>query len=148
MRNEGITLDAEGIWFTASLGGPKKAGQIFHLSHARSNQQILTLRYEVTDRSVLSCPDNLAIAPWGDIIMSEDNYVSAPDISTQFVRGMNRSGQVYDILAANPDFAGKRGLAPEFAGACFSPDGRVLFVNVQAPLNLTIAVTGPWPKRI
>ena len=32
---------------------------------------------------------------------------------------------------------------PEFAGATFSPDGRILFVNMQNP-GLTLAITGPW----
>ncbi|MEM9226817.1 MAG: alkaline phosphatase PhoX, partial [Verrucomicrobiota bacterium] len=36
--------------------------------------------------------------------------------------------------------------ANEFAGACFSPDGSILFVNIQQP-GLTIAITGPWDKR-
>nr|MBA3847962.1 DUF839 domain-containing protein [Planctomycetota bacterium] len=30
-----------------------------------------------------------------------------------------------------------------FAGACFSPDGTTLFVNIQSPTT-TIAITGPW----
>ena len=33
----------------------------------------------------------------------------------------------------------------EFAGACFSPDGRWLFVNVQRP-GVTFAITGPWER--
>jgi hypothetical protein len=31
----------------------------------------------------------------------------------------------------------------ELAGACFSPDGKVLFVNVYSPA-MTLAITGPW----
>ena len=31
----------------------------------------------------------------------------------------------------------------EFCGACFSPDGTTLFVNIQRP-GLTLAITGPW----
>ena len=31
----------------------------------------------------------------------------------------------------------------ELAGACFSPDGKVLFVNVYSPAK-TLAITGPW----
>ena len=34
----------------------------------------------------------------------------------------------------------------EFTGACFSPDGRVLFVNLQGDRDETLAITGPWPK--
>ena len=32
----------------------------------------------------------------------------------------------------------------ELAGACFSPDGEILFVNIQYP-GITLAITGPWP---
>ena len=31
----------------------------------------------------------------------------------------------------------------EFAGACYSPNGQWLFVNVQSP-GITFAITGPW----
>ena len=31
----------------------------------------------------------------------------------------------------------------EWAGACFSPDGRWLFANVYEP-GFTVAITGPW----
>jgi secreted PhoX family phosphatase len=33
----------------------------------------------------------------------------------------------------------------EFAGACFSPDGRTMFVNIYDP-GLTLAVWGNWAK--
>ena len=35
----------------------------------------------------------------------------------------------------------------ELAGACFSPDGQVLFVNVFAPTR-TLAITGPWERFV
>ena len=33
----------------------------------------------------------------------------------------------------------------ELAGACFSPDGTTLFVNIQRP-GMTVAITGPWNR--
>ena len=33
----------------------------------------------------------------------------------------------------------------EWAGATFSPDGRVLFVNLQSP-GVSYAITGPWER--
>ena len=38
----------------------------------------------------------------------------------------------------NQDYRGS-----EFAGACYSPDGKWLFFNIQSP-GITFAVTGPW----
>ncbi|MGH8828550.1 MAG: alkaline phosphatase PhoX, partial [Jiangellaceae bacterium] len=34
----------------------------------------------------------------------------------------------------------------EFAGATFSPDGRTLFVNIQASRGMTFAIWGPWER--
>jgi secreted PhoX family phosphatase len=38
----------------------------------------------------------------------------------------------------------------EFAGACFSPDGTTLFVNVfggsSVGSGMTCAITGPWER--
>jgi secreted PhoX family phosphatase len=38
----------------------------------------------------------------------------------------------------------------EFAGACFSHDGEILFVNIQggdsAGSGMTIAIWGPWER--
>ena len=33
----------------------------------------------------------------------------------------------------------------EWAGACYSPDGKWLFVNIQTP-GVTFAITGPWSR--
>jgi secreted PhoX family phosphatase len=40
--------------------------------------------------------------------------------------------------------------ASEFAGACFSPDGEILFVNVYGDSThasgMTCAIWGPWAR--
>ena len=33
----------------------------------------------------------------------------------------------------------------EFAGVCWAPDGRTMFVNLYSP-GMTLAVTGPWER--
>jgi secreted PhoX family phosphatase len=76
---------------------------------------------------VLDQVDNVAIAPWGDLILCEDGR------DGNFVRGVTPSGVLYPI-ARN---------ASEFAGSVFSPDRTTLFVNIQRP-GLTLAITGPW----
>ena len=52
--------------------------------------------------------------------------------------GINQNGQCYQIAK---NIFNKS----EFAGASFSPDGRILFVNIYKP-TMTMAVTGPWEK--
>ena len=46
-------------------------------------------------------------------------------------------GQVHGIAG---DFR-----VTEFAGPCFSPDGKWLFVNAQKA-GVTLAITGPWER--
>jgi hypothetical protein len=40
----------------------------------------------------------------------------------------------------------------EFAGACFSPSGQTLFVNIfgsgAAGSGMTLAITGPWGQGL
>ena len=70
-RGEGIYPDSEGIWFIASTAGHKGGGQIF-LYRPETSELELTL--EIDDRSLLSCPDNLCVSSWGDLICTEDNF--------------------------------------------------------------------------
>ena len=36
----------------------------------------------------------------------------------------------------------------EFAGSTFTPDGKVLFVNIQASSGITFAIWGPWKRGV
>ena len=75
--------------------------------------------------------DNLAFSPWGDLIICEDG------LGDQYLRGVTPKGEVYDF-ARNA-----HAQRSEFCGATFSPDGKVLFVNVQEP-GFTFAIEGQW----
>lgn len=143
-RCEGITFDAAGdrVYFIASTAGPLQAGQVFAYD---PGAETLTLVTQVVDRAVLSMPDNVTMAPWGDLVVAEDNYDRG--VRSQYVRGIRPDGSVYDILRnRHDDPEGPRATAPgaEFAGCCFSPDGNILFVNLQGPENVTLAVSGDW----
>ncbi|WP_332687438.1 hypothetical protein, partial [Devosia sp.] len=56
----------------------------------------------------------------------------------------------YNFTRAQLDAVGKTGANSgnqrntEWAGSVFSPDGRVLFVNIYT--GVTLAITGPWTK--
>jgi hypothetical protein len=86
--------------------------------------------FEATDALALQFPDNLTIAPWGDLFLCED----AP--GTDRVLVLDARGD----LAV---FARHRFGTSEFAGVTFSPDGDWLFVNVQNP-GATFAIRGPF----
>jgi secreted PhoX family phosphatase len=132
-RGEGAAYDApsHSVVFAATAGGVLELGQLFrlHLSGDGKSDE-LELVAQATDQNSLRGPDNLTIAPWGDIIVAEDGP------STQHLFGLTPDGRFYGI--AQNDVS--RG---EFAGVCFSPDGSTLFCNLQRE-GMTLALRGPW----
>lgn len=143
-RCEGIVRDDQGlIWFVASTAGPQGAGQLWRLD-PRTDE--LRLVHHVTDARELSMPDNIVMAPWGDLILAEDNYYPTDTVRMQHLRGLRPDGTLYDLLRNEDAIQADGTMGGEFAGPCWSPDGTVLFVNLQFPLALTIAITGPWDQ--
>ena len=128
-RGEGIWPMEDGFAFTSTSGGAAELGQVFHLSPTREGGT-LRLIAESDDRKKLFMPDNLTVTPWGDLLVCEDN------LRTPHLRLITRSGEVLP-------FAFNARSRSEFAGVCFSPDGRLLFVNIQEH-GLTLAISGPW----
>jgi len=62
----------------------------------------------------------------------EDQYSL---IVNNHLRGVTPAGDLYTL--------GRCRQQTELAGACFSPDGSTLFVNLYSPA-MTLAITGPW----
>jgi secreted PhoX family phosphatase len=84
-------------------------------------------------------PDNVTVTPWGTLVLAEDGVRASHVLSS--VPG----GPTYAI-ARNMLSNGTSNGAPtysEFTGPTFSPDGKILFVNIQVP-GITLAITGPW----
>jgi len=133
-RGEGIWFGEDGVFFTSTSGGPMGNGQILHLALGSLNRKgqgdMLSLIAESEDERTLFMPDNLTVTPWGDLLVCEDNQRDA------FLRLVTRDGRVLP-------FARNVLSASELAGVCFSPDGRLLFVNIQEN-GLTLAIRGPW----
>ncbi len=140
-RCEGSVIVGDSLWFIASTAGPVGAGQIFRLDLRKNT---LHLEVQVTDRSTLSMPDNVTLTPWGDLLMAEDNYNTGGGATHQYLRCLRPDGSIYDF-ARNPHNS-TDDCGAELTGPCFSPDGTVLFVNIQAPVGATVAITGPWDQ--
>lgn len=130
-RGEGIWIDGSQVFVCSTSGGPRSAGQIFRLTLGRSVPDRFELVAESTNTDVLDMPDNVTVAPWGDVYMAEDALAGH-----QHLRVLTKDGLVSD-LGRNAHSYG------ELAGVCFSPDGRTLFVNLYGD-GFTLAVRGPF----
>lgn len=129
-RGEGIVMADKAVYVCCTSGGRQSCGQIFRLTLGdRDGEDRLELFAESPGASVLDMPDNICLAPWGDLLVAEDGS------GEQFLRGITPEGRVYD-LARNAKSNG------EFAGVCVSPRGDAIFVNMQME-GLTLAITGP-----
>lgn len=124
-RPEGMWHDSGYIYFTCTSGGQKKIGQIWRYSILEGTVELL---FEPDNAEVMRKCDNITIAPWGDIIVCEDGR------GQDRLIGIRTDGSSYTIAENILNSA-------EFAGACFSPDGGTLFVNIYRPTT-TIAITG------
>lgn len=135
-RGEGCWYGNDAVYFACTNGGTKRKGQIWRYvpspregTRAESEQPgRLELFIEPNDGKMVENADNLVIAPWGDLILTEDGVLP------HYVVGVTPEGKIYKLAKTS---------LGEFAGACFSPDGTTLFVNIQTP-GLTVAITGPW----
>lgn len=127
-RGEGIAESGGVIYVAATFGGNTGYGQIFALRPTRDGGT-LTVLGDSPGPDVLNGPDNVTVAPWGDVVVAEDGTDAY-----RYLRGLTAGGVVYDIARTS------RG---ELAGVCFSPDGRALFANIQ-DAGLTLVLTGPF----
>jgi hypothetical protein len=135
-RGEGIFFHEGSVYFCATTGGPESGGQLWRYTPSGLQGGTLRLLAQSRDRSVLDMPDNLCVAPWGDVVLAEDGAdLRWPD---EHLRILTPSGQVKN-LARNAMGAG------ELAGVCLSPDGQALFVNMQGD-GITLVITGPFQR--
>ena len=131
-RGEGMWFAEDYVYFTSTNGGKDKLGQIWRYRHEpdSNSEGYVELFFESKNKDILKMPDNITVSPWGDLVVSEDGK------GHDRLIGINKEGQPY-MIAKN--IFNKS----EFAGACFSPNGKVLFVNIYKP-TMTLAIEGPW----
>lgn len=135
---EGMSYGKDELFFTASSGGVAGNGQIFRYIPSKYEGQPqekdhpgkIELFLESKSIETFQFCDNITVAPWGDVIICEDNVDAR-------IIGITPKGESY-VIAKNIGYR-----ESEFAGPVFSPSGKTLFVNIQSP-GLTLAITGPW----
>lgn len=137
---EGAWADRGCVWFVSSRGDGPDAEDEGERSDRVHGGQIwchdpgaatLRLVVEFEPTSPFEGPDNITVSPHGYVVMCTDG-----EDDQQFLAGITPAGEVFPI-------AYNRLSDDEFAGACFSADGRTLFVNIQSPGH-TFAIWGPW----
>lgn len=134
-RGEGIWYGNGEFYFTCTNGGVAGCGQVWRYVPGSTPQQggTIELFVEPNDNKILDFPDNIVVAPTGDLFLCEDGD------GDNFVVGVTPNGQLYP-------FARNAINDSEFCGACFSPNGQTMFVNIQNP-GITFAIWGPWPSN-
>lgn len=168
-RGEGIWYWNRKMYIVDTSGGLNAAGvpgsgegTVWELD---CDTQVLTCIFAVPQPSPLLAAsnignnaDNICISPKGGILLQEDGGTHTfegsivgcrlmgllPDGSTFTFGENNITAAIRAQAVAMGKAAGTgEGRGGEFCGGTFSPDGRVLFVNIQTP-GITFAISGPW----
>jgi len=136
-RGEGIHFTESGIFIACTDGGPARRGQIFRLDPSGSADQpdALELFIQCDENSPLVNGDNLCPAPGGGLVVCED-LINESFADHTHLRWVDPDGSISTLARNSKD-------SSEFAGSCFSPDGKWLFVNLQGR-GLTLGIQGPW----
>jgi len=151
-RLEGAWWGASTGYFLATTGGtlvatPGGEGQVFEYNPFNE-----TIKLIYNSPSALDCenPDNITVTPRGGLLLCEDNSGATTNDAERLV-GLTLTGNTFTFAKNNIVLGSAYNAAipagdyrqSEWAGACYSPDGRWLFVNIQSP-GVTFAITGPW----
>jgi secreted PhoX family phosphatase len=164
-RLEGLALGQDGktVYFTSTSGGSRKStdvnrdgfvqgyGQLWRYVPRGRDGGVLTLHFESPGGNALDSPDNLCVTPRGGLLMCEDDaspkdddrHAGSPISNVNRLVGLGRDGAVFT-------FAVNVLNDTELCGACFSPDGQTLFVNLYGDgkpgSGMSCAINGPWAR--
>ncbi|MCZ6674036.1 MAG: DUF839 domain-containing protein [Verrucomicrobia bacterium] len=137
-RGEGIYFGNERIYWVCTNGGKILKGQIFTYvpSPYEGTEQekdapgTIELYLEPNNSEIVEMCDNLDVTPDGGLLLCEDGK------EDNFLVGVTPDSKWFKLArnATGPS---------EFAGVCHSPDGKIVFANLQKP-GLTVAITGPF----
>jgi uncharacterized protein len=139
-RLEGCWYGNDAKIYVVSTSGGIGQGQVWEYD---PQAEVIRLLFQSPGAAVLNAPDNITVSPRGGLVLCEDGS------GQEFLHGLTVEGEIFRFAQNNIVLNGERnGLVgnftgSEWAGACYSPDGRWLFANVQSP-GITFAITGPW----
>jgi len=140
-RLEGAWPGHGRIYFLSTSGGDVGQGQIFEYDPVEERVRLL---FESPSADILNAPDNMCVSPRGGLVLCEDGS------GTEYVHGLTTDGTIFRFIQNNVDLRqtpvgpfNQNYTGSEFAGSCFGPDGKWLFVNIQSP-GISFAITGPW----
>lgn len=137
-RGEGICHADGSAFFTCTIGGPHRLGQVFEYRispyegtpEEQQEPGQIRLIAQADQQSLLRNCDNITMGPWGDLVVCEDTADHCGLV------GIKADGSQYPI-------ADNAYTDSELTGICFAPDGKTMFVNIQDQ-GLTLAINGPW----
>jgi uncharacterized protein len=89
-------------------------------------------------------PDGCHVSPYGAVILTEDGNTANHVLSWTRETGTQAIARNNIIQKTSGDGGN---VYSEMTGPCFSPDGKILFANVQEP-GYTFAITGPWGRYL
>jgi secreted PhoX family phosphatase len=139
-RGEGIQFGSDEMYFCCTNGGEQRVGQVMRYVPSKyegtageqNSPGTLSLFVESQSKASFNYGDNITIAPNGHLLVCEDQYTKTVN---NHLKGITQKGEIYDFAKVR--------WQTEPAGACFSPDGSTLFVNLYSPTT-TLAIKGPW----
>ncbi|MBW4486045.1 MAG: PhoX family protein [Tildeniella torsiva UHER 1998/13D] len=124
-RGEGAWYEQGKHYWVCSDAGDAGEGQVWCYE---PRTETVTLVVESTSENLLDGPDNITVARDGTLYLCEDGsggQPGAPNFSQRVV-GVDASGGLFEFC---------RNIIPgstaEFAGACFSQNGKYMYVNSQ-----------------
>lgn len=156
-RGEGIWYAKGKLFVMDTTGGAVSRGAIWELD---LKTQMLRCIYASPSALVGNMGDNLTVSPRHAILICEDGSTAATDSFGfgQRLMGLTHHGDAYIFAKNNVVLDASQLMAAgklatlagdhrgrEFAGACFDPTGRYLFVNIYIP-GITFAIAGPWAR--